>query len=427
MGLSAMVFTMAKCRADFSMKISMSSGLLALLLAGAPVHAQLGLAEAEQLALNNDPMTQALEAKAAAWRELSVASGQLPDPKLKLGLMNLPTDSFNRAQEPMTQLQVGVQQMFPRGRSLELRQQRDERSADVEDAKAREQRLKVLLAVRKDWLESYYWVRAGEVIRRHRVLFRQLVDITRSRYASGGKNQQDVVQAELELEMLSDRENQILTMEEKARAGLTRWIGADQAQQALPGSLPQLPAPAASSTIAEGLLSHPLMLSEQATVAVRQTAVALAREAYKPGWALDVSYGQREERADFLSAMVMLDLPLFTDKRQDRRLSASQQQFQAAMQSREMRLRELQQRLARQQAEWSRLGERVTRYQQTLLPQTRTNSEAAINAYQSDRGDFTMLMRARITELNTRLQALRLSVDRAKAQAELLYLGGEQR
>ena len=40
-------------------------------------------------------------------------SGQLPDPKLKIGVMNLPLDSFERDQEAMTQLQLGLQQAFP--------------------------------------------------------------------------------------------------------------------------------------------------------------------------------------------------------------------------------------------------------------------------------------------------------------------------
>jgi hypothetical protein len=39
--------------------------------------------------------------------------------------------------------------------------------------------------------------------------------------------------------------------------------------------------------------------------------------------------------------------------------------------------------------------------------------------------EFTTLMRARITDLDVRLDDLRIRVDRAKAQASLLYLAGE--
>ena len=43
-----------------------------------------------------------------------------------------------------------------------------------------------------------------------------------------------------------------------------------------------------------------------------------------------------------------------------------------------------------------------------------------------DGAAFTALMRARITELDVRLQDLRLRVDRAKAQAGLLFLRPER-
>jgi hypothetical protein len=45
----------------------------------------------------------------------------LPDPKVSLGIMNLPTDTWDLDQEGMTQLKVGVSQMFPRGDSLEIK------------------------------------------------------------------------------------------------------------------------------------------------------------------------------------------------------------------------------------------------------------------------------------------------------------------
>ncbi len=44
---------------------------------------------------------------------------------------NFPTDSFNINQEPMTQLTVGVSQMFPRGDSLALPSQHGDEPASV--------------------------------------------------------------------------------------------------------------------------------------------------------------------------------------------------------------------------------------------------------------------------------------------------------
>jgi outer membrane protein TolC len=51
--------------------------------------------------------------------------------------------------------------------------------------------------------------------------------------------------------------------------------------------------------------------------------------------------------------------------------------------------------------------------------------QASLKAYQSGVTEFTTLMRARITDLDVRLQDLRVRVDRAKSQANLLYIAGE--
>ncbi len=50
----------------------------------------LSLDEAMTLATQNQPLMQSLDDAAAASREAAVAEGQLPDPKLKLGVQNLP-------------------------------------------------------------------------------------------------------------------------------------------------------------------------------------------------------------------------------------------------------------------------------------------------------------------------------------------------
>lgn len=410
-----------------------AGGLWLLLLLVPVVHAsQLSLKQAEQVAVDNDPMLAGIQAQSRALHEKSVADGQLPDPKVKLGLANFPTDTFRRDQEPMTQLQLGVSQMFPRGNSLQHLSRRTALMADGEQARAQDQRGKARRATRHAWLETYYWIQAGDIVRQNKQLFLQLANITRRQYATGRSNQQDVIRAELEAGLLDDRLTRISTMEQKNRAQLARWVGTDMARLPLSAEFPVLPGVRTHEQLLSGLTNHPSLQTVEAQVAARQQTVALAREAYKPAWSLDVTYGNRDglnnngsERADFLSAMVVVDVPIFTSKRQDKRLAASQFQLDAGKQMRETRQRELVQMLDESHANYLHLGERIRRYEDALLPQAQANAQAALNAYQSEKGDFTKLMRARITDLETRLQALRLRVDHARAQAELIYLAGE--
>ena len=389
----------------------------------------LTLDEAETLALTKDVTAARFQALAAARSEQAVADGQLPDPKLKLGAVNLPIDSFDRTQEPMTQMQVGVQQSFPPGHTLSLSSERTRTLADADAARASARQQDVLRDVRERYLELFYQVEAGRIIDASRGLFSQLVEVTRYHYAAGRDNQQDVLRASVELSLLDDRLTRVQTEEERARSDLARLIGAQAARQALSSHAPKLPALPSRAHLDAVLEAHPLLRAESRVVQAEQLAVDIARQRYKPGWMLDVTYGNRggenadgSNRDDLLSAMVTMDLPLFTGKRQDRVLATRQHEVEAVQLKREDQYLELQRMLDADYAEWLRLGERADLYRQQIEPQALENARASVAAYKSGVAEFTGVMRARITELDVKLQSLRVRIDRSKAQARLLYL-----
>lgn len=392
----------------------------------------LTLPAAEKLALGDDPDMQRLEHLSNAFTEQAIADGELPDPKLKVGMIGLPVDGFDHKQEAMTQLQVGVQQRFPAGRTLGLRADKTKKSASVAQAKQRLRQQKVRRAVRLAFLEVYYQSNAVAIVRASRDVFAQLVAITEAHYASGRQNQQDVVRAQLELSRLDDRETKIRQKEDVYRAKLGRWIGV-RGFETLAKQLPILPDLLAKNLMVENLERHPVIEIEHAKIEISDIGVSLARQSYKPSWMLDVTYGQRfgknpngSARDNLLSAMVNVSLPVFTDKRQDRQLAAKQQSSRAARFARTDRLRELTYELERIYAMWLRLGERAQLFKEKLVPEAKLNTEASINAYQSGVTEFTTLMRAQLTDLDVRTQALRVDIERLAAQAKLLYLMGEK-
>jgi outer membrane protein TolC len=68
-----------------------------------------------------------------------------------------------------------------------------------------------------------------------------------------------------------------------------------------------------------------------------------------------------------------------------------------------------------------RLNERRALYGQQLLPQMSEQAEAALAAYNNDDGDFAEAVRARIAELNAKIDFLNIRIDRLKTIAELNY------
>jgi outer membrane protein TolC len=390
--------------------------------------AALTMGAAARLALETDPAVVAAQSRALALQEQAVADGQLPDPKLLVGVWNVPLDDFSMKKEPSSQLRTGVHQAFPRGDSLRYRRRHTEWLGRAETAVALETQAAILRDVRESYLELYYQEQAAAIVDQTRDLFEQLVDITRAHYASGRVSQQDVLQAQLELSRLDDRATHIDQQRDVQRAELSRWIG-EAAWQETDPHFPQLADPPARADLEATLPEHPAIRAASARVEASQQKVREAREQYKPGFDVGVEYRKRfgnepdgGDRPDQMAAMLTLDLPLFTAKRQDKRLSASRQLTEAAVQTREQKLRELQRMLAADYARWQRLEQQHELYRDHLLREAADNAEAAVNAYQNGLNEFSTLMRARITELDIRLQDMRIRVDRARTQARLLYL-----
>ncbi len=404
--------------------------MLFALLSNFSVHAEqfISIERAVQTALEHDALTHVYQSRRDAYREQSIAEDTLPDPKIKLGVMNVPTDTYALNQEPMTQVQLGIQQMFPRGNSLEIKSRRALSMSVAEDAKTENQRRKVTREVRETWLELYYWLNAGSVVKKNRNLFTKLVSVTKQQYAAGRQKQQDVIRSELELGMLDDRQMKIQTRIETTQAKLIKYLGADFSDIKIGKKLPNF---SIQKNNTSWLESHPMLRMEQAMVSIKEKNVDLAKQSYKPSWSLDLTYGKRETsisgvpRADFVSAMVMFDLPLFTADRQDKKVAASKAQLNGALNSHEERKRDLTKMWQAGLAKEKRLLQRKEQYDVLLLPKADENTKSAFYAYQSGRSGFTALMRAQITELETQLRALRLTVEHKKTQALLLYLTGE--
>jgi outer membrane protein TolC len=390
----------------------------------------LNLQQAEMLAVQADPTIENFKAYSQSYSDESVADNTLPDPKLILGAVNVPVDTFDLEQEQMTQLKLGVQQTFPRGDSLAIKQQQSQFLAQSSMAMADDAKIKILRDVRETYLNLFYEVSAYQILRDTHQLFSELVKVTESSYAAGRVSQQDVVLAGLELSRLDDRSSKIQAQEENHRSELAQWIG-ESAWNDISNVFPQLPALPDDVDLNKLIPEHPLILSSNAKIDASKKMTEMARQDYKPGWGLSLDYGFRSgnnpdgsERTDFATALVTLDVPLFTGNRQDKKVSANEQKIIAQRYSRDDALRQLKKFYDKNWHSWQRLGDRETLYKNSLLAAAKNNSKAALKSYQSGVAEFNTLMRAQITELDVRLEDLRIRVDRAIAHARLLYITG---
>ncbi len=387
---------------------------------------KLDLEEAVSIALSlGDPTVTRFEERASALGDRAIADSQLADPQMTFRMLNFPTDSFRFGQEAMTQIQVGLRQAFPRGKTLSFTRERREAEARIERAKLRLQERDIALNARDVWLELYYWINGRQKVLESRQAVSELVEVATATFATGRQTSQDVLRAELELSILNDRVVDFERRIDIMRAELSRLVGKMPASRPLATFLPVLTVPSPRDVLRDKLSQHPAVTANDATIEVRQRNIDIANEQYKPGWSIDGNYGVRGgDRADFATVGVAIDLPFFTGKRQDRNVSASKRERQAAVLDRDATLLELNKVLERTYADWRRLDERISLYEKVVIDRASETTDAALGAYRSGVSDFAELIRARLAELDAELTLLRLKVDRAQAQARLLYLEG---
>jgi len=392
----------------------------------------LTLAEAERLALLAEPGQQAMRAGAAALTARAQLAAELPDPSLRIALNNYPLGSGDFSTEAMTSAGVMVRQAFAAGQSRDLGARQLNLLAGEMNANAETRHRTVLMAARIAWLDVYQWQQVHDLVFASQPYFDDLVTISRSLYALGRKGQQDVLRAELEQSRLVDRLIDIERRRSQASAALGEWIGTDSNRPVasqLPGSssLPAL------EVLRSALADHPILRAADAQLGARDTGVELARQRAKPGWALELGYNYRdgyqpsgEPRADMVSLGVSVDLPFFRKRSVDATLAAALGERSAAEMRREQLRRELDSQLVAEFARWQDSTRRLELYENRILDQASSNAEVSMLAYQSDQGNFADVMRAYIDDLNTRIDHIRLQVERAQSHAVLANLGGLQ-
>jgi outer membrane protein TolC len=407
---------------------------LALLGAPRAAYAQdLLLADAERMAVERDAMLKEMRAQGAAMRERAVMDGQLMDPELRLGAVNVPVDSFSLDAEDMTMLELGVSQEFRPGKSRQLSRRQMEQLATAMDATALDRERVVRREVRKLWTQLAYVAAAREQLTGQVSWVEQLRQSARARYASGEGRQVDLLQAGLEAAMLREQQLDLDRDEAMYRAQLSFWLGQDDAARAHPAGLSPRAELEPLAVLEARLAEHPAQVDYERRIDAAMTARDVANELRKPAWMLDVSYGFRQgdmedgmsARPDMLSAMVTVGLPLFQSNRQDRAVSAARLEAQGLHERHEDHRREMSAMLSEAWHNAQRTAELERFYETDLLPLAQQTVQAALLGWRSNRAMLEDVVMARRLALDTQLKHLRLAADRSLAQHEIDYLAGD--
>lgn len=392
-----------------------------------PVQASQALSAIIAEGLQNNKELQGMEAELEALRHEIPYAGSLDDPQLGIGLLNLPVDTFDFNQEPMTQKQIFISQKVPWFGKLGLRSRKQAFRAVLQEAMIKVRQAELTRKIAVAYYELGFVADSLAINKRLTDLVGQLLREAETRYATGEGLQQNVLQAQVEQSTLLDEK---ITLEEKQRLledSINELLNRESftpvaapGRPALPESIPDLEALQQDS-----LKNNPWLGVRQAELAMAQTEIELAEKDFRPDMDFRASYGQREEdatggdRADFFSATVMFTVPLWQKSRQQPKLAATRKQSEAAEKAYANLVATLPHQVDALVTEMRTNLENYKLYTDALLIQARQWAHSSLAGYEVGKVAFDTMIDAQIRLLRLELKAGRYLFDIYENQARL--------
>lgn len=408
---------------------------LSLLLSVNVFAKALTLDEIELKAINSDPAQKIYYSQQNALIAQGKSSATLADPMIKFGIANIPTNSFKLDQDPMTQISVGLSQQFSRGSQLELKQESFNLRSEVNVFQALDRKLLVRKTVRELWFNILFAEKSKQLVKKNRTLFEGSYRDLQAQYSLGLLENEDLLIAEIELEKFADKLASLNQLSLSYRSLLSEWIGEiaywqlDISSPVWAKSISYVEKSNSSNNRHyELLMSHPKVQAFTHNIKVAQNNIHLAEQAYQPSFKVELGYGHRlsemdngERRSDLLSGFVSMDIPLFTDQRQDQSVIAAQHLKGQKQADQRLLLRQLNALLHAEIVNYQQLKDRQLRYQESLLKQAKVYTELLEQSYQSNTRPFKEVIQAYIYEQNLTLEYHKLYFDGLKSLSAIRY------
>ena len=371
------------------------------------------------------------EAEAAAQRVQP--AGALPDPVLRVELMNINnygTDAgFNLLPSKVGETKYTLMQALPAWGKRDLR--RDVASADVQQATARTSAAWTELAMKiKTGYARYYLAAGNERLTREILdLMARVEQIAQARYAGGLVAQQDAIRAQLEQTAMRSELIMLESEKRQVRARLNALLARDAAAPlAEPLALRPLPAvtalDAGDARAARARRTIRSCWPRQRACAGAEKNRELTRRNRYPDFNVGVFPSQMGSRITTWGVMVEVNIPLQQDSRRSQEAEA--EAMVGAARSRAEALAnqlvgDLGENLAALDA--ARSSEALVTNQS--LPQSELSLRSALAAYENGKVDFATLLEAQRQIRKARQDRLKAQVEAQMRLAEIERIVGE--
>lgn len=366
----------------------------------------------------NRNQSNALNAMADSAREL-------PDPKLKFGIENVPVQGGNShrfTREGMTMQRIGIMQDYVSEEKRDRKAETILAQSASSAAKAEVIRVTLQRATAQAWLDLALSQKILATAQKLVAETERQVSVQKATVASGGTPASSVVDLRMALLGMQDK----VTLAQRdlvlAQTRLLQLTGEkiDNTSGALP-RYQRLPADPA--VLEENVGQHPEVIEAAREADVAKARSAQSEVAAQPNVGVEVYYAHRaDDYDDMAGVMFTVDLPLFKSHRQDKDLAADMSRSMEANDQLALANRERVAQVRTLVAQYQAAQTLWQRQQEEILPLQRQRVSLIEAQYRSGQSTLSDLLNARRTLLDTELTAHSAEKTVAETWAAIRYL-----
>ena len=388
----------------------------------------------EQALLGNPGLGQ-IKARAEAMAAIPSQAGTLPDPTVNIGLLNVPTSSFDLHKEDMTMLEMGVSQSIPFPGKLALREKIAEQEALAAADSVDEARLRLVREVKTGWWRLFYYDRALGLLEESEQFFLQLIDIAQAKYKVGKGTQQDVLLAQLELSKLKDEKLNLISMRHGQEAQFNVLLDRTPEVSVRIPEETEIKLPVIVETVLQdkALQHRQLFAQHRKMLDAAKSKVDLAKKDFYPDFTIGAGYAVRQNtptgqsRSDFANVQLSMNVPIYIDRKQAKAVEQRQGELLEERYSLQDDHHKIQAEIAAKAAEYQHAKEKLSLLEHEIIPQAQQTLDSLLAGYQVNQSDFSDLLRTQLSFFQYQTQYWLALTNTQQILAELSAEVGEER
>src|SRR5437867_7833081 len=354
------------------------------------------LAEAEK----NNQQIEAARQRWQAAKQVPTQVSTLPDPQFNLQHVSVgsPRPFAGYTNSDFAYIGLGVTQDIPYPGKLRLKGEIAKREADVSQQQVESVRRAVLAEVKASYFQLAHLSKTLTILESDGELLKQVEQAADARYRSGKGNQQDVLQAQLQKTKLV-REIAMHHLEVgKVEAQLKQFLNRPQDSPDIePTDLTETPLlQSYDELLIAAKAQNPELAGAQKMIEKQSLQVDLARKDFYPDFNVQYMW-QRTDPTQFRAYYMLsfgVRVPIYRSRKQKPELAQAQSEELRARSELEAQSQQVASELRAQYVVAEQTAELLKIHREGLSPQARSEFQAGLAAYQSNKQDFQAILTA---------------------------------